>query len=50
MKELKFKSLWVVTVDDIQWGAFRYFKEAQAFAVLIGGKVDGKRNLLTDKY
>jgi hypothetical protein len=49
MKEIKFKWLWVVMADGVQWGAFRYFKEAEAFAVLINGNVDGKRKLLTDK-
>ena len=54
MKKLKIKPLWVVTIDfegkSIQWGAFKYKKEAKAFAVLVNGKIDGKKKLVTDKY
>jgi len=47
MKKLKFRWLWVVTAEGIQWSAFRYKKEAEAFAIVIGGKVDAKKKLIT---
>ena len=50
MKKLKFRWLWVVLADSVQWGAFKYKKEAQAYAIRIGGKVEGKKKLITDKY
>lgn len=31
-------------------GCFQVQKEAQAFAIRIGGKVEGKKKLITDKY
>lgn len=49
MTELKFKMLWVVDCQFIQWGAFKYKKEAIAFAKKINGIVL-KRKCLTDKY
>ena len=39
MKKLKFKMLWVVDCQFIQWGAFQYKKEAIAFAKKINGIV-----------
>lgn len=50
MKELKLKMLWVVTVDGVQFGGYRYLKDAKRVAALVKGKVDGKKLLLTDKY
>jgi hypothetical protein len=49
MKELKFKILWAVDCQSIQWGAFQYKKEAVSFANRINGIVL-KRRCLTDKY
>jgi hypothetical protein len=49
MKELKFKILWAVDYQGIQWGAFQYKKEAVSFAKRINGIVL-KRRCLTDKY
>lgn len=49
MKELKFRILWAVKCQGIQWGAFQYKKEAVAFAKKINGIVL-KRKCLTDKY
>tara|TARA_R110000868_G_scaffold254364_2_gene510953 strand:- start:160 stop:339 length:180 start_codon:yes stop_codon:yes gene_type:complete len=49
MKELKFKILWAVDSQSIQWGAFQYKKEAVSFAKRINGIVL-KMRCLTDKY
>jgi hypothetical protein len=60
MQELKFKPLWVVTIqltnpfftsNPIQWGAFKYKKDAIQYANEIGGIVQKqKQRLLTNKY
>jgi hypothetical protein len=51
MKELKFKMLWAINVDGIQWFAFKYKVEAEKYAQLISGNVTiAKTKCLTDKY
>jgi hypothetical protein len=49
MKELRFRTIWVVDAQNIQWGAFQYKKDAILFAKKINGIVL-KRKCLTDKY
>ena len=51
MKEIKLKWLWAVDdANGIQWGAFKYKKEAKLFANKINCITIVKRKLLTDKY
>ena len=60
MQSLKFKPLWVVTIQltnpfftdsPIQWGAFKYKKDAIKHANEIGGVVQKqKKVLLTNNY
>ena len=50
MKELKIKTLYAVDCKNgIQWGAFRYKREAKEFAQKIDGIII-KRKCITDKY
>ena len=49
MNELKFKILWAVDAQGIQWGAFQYKTQAVDFAKRINGIVL-KRRCLTNKY
>jgi len=51
MKELKFKILWVINIDGIQWFTFKYKSEAEKYAQLISGNVKiVQTKCLTDKY
>ena len=51
MKELKIKTLWAVdNQNGVQWGAFRYKREAIAFAKRINCTTIVKRKCITDKY
>ena len=51
MKEIKFKWLWAVDdANGVQWGAFRYKKEAKQFAIKLNCPHITKRKLLTTKY
>jgi hypothetical protein len=47
--ELKHRFLYAVDIDGIQWDAFRYKKNALAYARKTGGVIV-KRKLLTYKY
>ena len=51
MKEIKFKKLWAIEIDGIQWFTFQYKAEAEKYAKLLAGNVTiVKKNLLTDNY
>ena len=50
MKEIKLKWLWAVDdLNGVQWNAFRYKKDAKAFAIRITGVIH-RRKCLTDRY
>jgi hypothetical protein len=48
-KETRFKLLYAVDSNGIQWGAFRYKKDATQFAKNINGTII-KRKLLTNQF
>jgi hypothetical protein len=47
--ELKHNLLYAVDIDGVQWDAFRYKKDALAYAKKMGGVIV-KRKLLTYQY
>lgn len=49
MKELKFKMLYAIDIDGIQYTSFKYKKDAIKYAINNNGIII-KRKLLTDKY
>jgi hypothetical protein len=48
-KQTQFKTLYAVDCKGIQWGAFRYKKDALQFAKNINGVII-KRKLLTNQF
>ena len=55
MKEIKFKTLWAVDIDTIQFKTFKYKKEAKEYVKNKAGIFGStpqivKRKVLTDKY
>ena len=56
MKELKFRKLWAIDIDGIQWETFKYKREAINYIIfcrmrgISGNPTMTKRKVLTDKY